>query len=169
MDDLRLTDGVVVLDPLRSSDAEEHLAGEDEELQRWLSGGVSTLDHVVAYLRTVDEQWRNRGPIFHFAIRVAPRDELAGTIDLQFDQEFTGADQVNLAYGLYPQWRSLGLATRAVTLALAFLRDHTDARVAVIRTDRANHTSAAVGRRTGFVAVPPLDAADGMDRFERAL
>lgn len=165
--DLSLSDGTVRLDPLRPSDADAHFAGEDVELQSWLSGGVSTLEVVRAYLQTVDERWRARGPIFHFAVRVEPDRHLAGTIDVQFDQDYTRAGQVNLAYGLYPQWRRRGLATRAVNLSLQFLRDHTDAREALIRADPRNRASGDVARRAGFTLVRPAGGADPMDHYER--
>ncbi|MET0692345.1 MAG: GNAT family N-acetyltransferase [Propionibacteriaceae bacterium] len=167
VDTLRLSDGVISLDPLRASDAEEHLRGEDEELQRWLSGGKSTIEGVRAYLGKVDRQWQARGPVFHFAVRVEPHLALAGTIDLQFDQPYARCHQVNLAYGIYPQWRRRGFATRAVNLSIQFLRDHTDAQEALIRTERANRASAMVAERAGFTAVPQLSDHQGMIHFER--
>jgi hypothetical protein len=47
-----LTDGVVFLRPLTAEDAAEHLAGEDEEMAKWLSGGRSTLENVQALQAT---------------------------------------------------------------------------------------------------------------------
>jgi RimJ/RimL family protein N-acetyltransferase len=169
VDELCLGDGVVSLDPLRSSDAEEHLRGEDEELQRWLSGGKSTLEGVSTYLRQVDREWQARGPIFHFAVRVEPHRALAGTIDVQFDQPYARSNQVNLAYGIYPEWRRRGFATRAVNLSLQFLREHTDAREALIRSDPGNRASALVAEGTGFTTVPLVSDHGGMIHFERAV
>ena len=45
-----LSDGVVLLRPLSRSDACDHLAGEDEELVRWLNGGPGTVDTVARHI-----------------------------------------------------------------------------------------------------------------------
>lgn len=164
---ISLTDGVVTLDPLRATDASEHLAGEDVELQRWLSGGRSTPEGVAAYLRTVEEHWRSQGPIFHFAIRFGVDLRLTGTIDVQLEQDYTRHGQANLAYGVYPQWRHRGIATRAVNLALRFLRDYTDAEEALIRADPRNQASVEVARRTGFTLVAASDGVGSLDHYER--
>lgn len=164
---ISLTDGVVTLDPLRATDAQEHLAGEDVELERWLSGGRSTPESVAAYLSIVEDRWRARGPIFHFAIRFGDDLRLAGTIDVQLEQDYTRPGQANLAYGLYPQWRHRGIATRAVNLALRFLRDHTDVGEALIRTDPRNQASAEVACRAGFTQVAAGNGAGSMDHYER--
>jgi hypothetical protein len=47
----KLTDGVVFLRPLCAEDAAEHLAGEDDEMAKWLSGGRSTLANVQKIVR----------------------------------------------------------------------------------------------------------------------
>ena len=48
-----LTDGVVVISPLRWEDAAPHLAGEDAELVRWLNGGPGSRATVHAHVRSV--------------------------------------------------------------------------------------------------------------------
>jgi len=164
-----LTDGVVTLNPLRAADAEVHLAGEDAELQRWLSGGRSTPEGVAAYLAEVERRWEHGGPVFNFAIRYGHDLQLVGTIDVQLEPDYARPGQANLAYGLYPQWRHRGLASRAVQLALRFLRDRTDAREALIRTDPLNQSSAEVARRTGFVLLTSADGDGSMDHYVRAV
>jgi hypothetical protein len=56
-----LTDGVIFLRPLHLADAVDHLAGEDEEMAKWLSGGHSTLATVQGYITSCEEHWRNNG------------------------------------------------------------------------------------------------------------
>lgn len=165
-----ISDGVIVLRPLRIEDAAEHLAGEDAELVRWLNGGPGTIDSVQRHVEVVQQMWENQGPIFTFAIRLLAEDTLVGTIDVQLNQEAYGSDQANLAYGLYPDWRGRGFATRAVNLALKFLRTGTTVRSALIRTEPANLSSAAVAVRARFtLTAPAAKAGDGHDWYEHAL
>jgi RimJ/RimL family protein N-acetyltransferase len=144
------SDGVVLIRPLAVSDAEVHFAGEDDELVRWLSGGRSTLESNRAFIADTLRMWRAGGPQFVFGIRWAATDEPAGTVDARTREDFLGPGQVNVAYGLYPQWRGRGIATRAVGLMMDFLRTLPGVTEAVIRVDPANPRSAAVARRAGF-------------------
>jgi hypothetical protein len=57
----KLSDGVIFLQPLRAENAAEHLAGEDQEMARWLSGGRSTLANVQGYIASSQENWRSGG------------------------------------------------------------------------------------------------------------
>jgi len=56
-----LTDGVIFLRPLHLGDAVDHLAGEDEEMAKWLSGGRSTLAGVQSYITSSEEHRRLAG------------------------------------------------------------------------------------------------------------
>ncbi|MGW0291172.1 GNAT family N-acetyltransferase [Streptomyces tuirus] len=115
--EVKLSDGIITLSPLCLDDAEAHLAGEDEMLVRWLSGGPGTREGVETYTRRCRDQWDAAGPLRAFGIRVGTENTLAGTIDLRFVAEDLSPGQVNVAYGLYPSWRGRCLATRAVLLA----------------------------------------------------
>ncbi|WAP51477.1 hypothetical protein OL239_16940 [Arthrobacter sp. ATA002] len=57
-----LTEGVVRLSPLDLTDVVPHLAGEDTELVRWLSGGIGTRRSVEDYIRRcmAHPEWRGR-------------------------------------------------------------------------------------------------------------
>jgi hypothetical protein len=55
MPDVRLVDGAITVSPLRLDDLDTHLAGEDEQLVRWLNGGLSTRGSTEAYLRRREE------------------------------------------------------------------------------------------------------------------
>ncbi|MER6379387.1 GNAT family N-acetyltransferase [Streptomyces sp. NPDC001250] len=105
MHEVKLSDGIITLSPLRLDDVEAHLAGEDELLVDWLNGGPGTREGVEAYFQHCREQWEAAGPLGAFGIRVGPDEALAGTIDLRFVGEGLAPDRVNVAYGLYPSWR----------------------------------------------------------------
>lgn len=150
MDDVKLSDGVVTLSPLHLDDVDEHLAGEDEMLVRWLNGGPGTRAGTEAYFRHCIEQWVTRGPLRSFGIRVAAQSTLAGTVDLRFAMAGLVPGQVNIAYGLYPAWRGQGLATRAVRLVCQYAAAE-GATQGVIQVDPENPGSAAVARRSGFI------------------
>jgi RimJ/RimL family protein N-acetyltransferase len=165
-----VSDGEVTLSPLTLSDVDDHLAGEDDALARWLNGGRGTHETVEAHLRRCTREWEADGPIRAFGIRIGALAMLAGTVEVQFDQPYLAADQVNISYGIYPAWRGRGLAARAVQLAC----QHAIARGAsraVIRTDARNPASAAVARRAGFVHLGRQTEEDAVetDWFERRL
>lgn len=165
-----ISDGVIVLRPLNVEDADDHLAGEDAELVRWLNGGPGTKESVRRHIEHVQQMWRNNGPVFTFAVLLLAEDTLIGTIDVQLHQDAYRADQANLAYGLYPAWRGHGFATRAVRLALKFLRPEATVHSALIRADPANLSSAAVAIRAGFkLARPAAETEDGHDWYELVL
>ncbi|WP_405911479.1 GNAT family N-acetyltransferase [Streptomyces longwoodensis] len=160
MHEVKLSDGVIALSPLRLDDAEAHLAGEDEPLVRWLSGGPGTREGVEAYIRHCREQWETSGPLRAFGIRVGADETLAGTIDLRFAAEGLAPGQVNVAYGLYPSWRGRGLATRAVLLVSRYAASE-GGKDAVIRVEPENAASAAVAQRAGFIPGKHSHGEDG--------
>lgn len=160
MREVRLSDGIIALSPLRPEDTTAHLAGEDERLVRWLSGGTSTREDVEAYIRHCEEQWETAGPLRAFGIRAGTDGTLAGTIDVRFAVDGLAPGQVNVAYGLYPPWRGHGLATRAVLLVTRYVASE-GGKEAVIRVDPENPASAAVARRAGFIPGKHTHDEDG--------
>ncbi|GAA2985573.1 hypothetical protein JCM13580A_02730 [Streptomyces drozdowiczii] len=164
MHDVKLSDGVVTLSPLRLDDVRAHLAGEDELLVRWLNGGPGTREGVEAYIRHCREQWDTAGPLRAFGIREDVDGVLAGTVDLRFVGEGLAPGQVNVAYGLYPSWRGRGLATRAVLLACQYAA-RVGGEQAVIQVEPENPASAAVAQRAGFIPGRPTHGKDGT-RFD---
>ncbi|MFG2332361.1 GNAT family N-acetyltransferase [Streptomyces sp. NPDC048604] len=170
MPEVKLTDGIITLTPLGPDDVEPHLAGEDEQLVRWLNGGPGTREGVEAYFRHCREQWDTAGPLRAFGIRVGAEGTLAGTVDLRFEGEGLAPGQVNVAYGLYPSWRGRGLATRAVLLASKYAADAGGAE-AVIQVEPENPSSAAVAERAGFTPRRGTQCKDGthFDRYIRDL
>lgn len=155
-----------MLRPLTHDDVVEGPAGDDE-LAGWLNDGPRGGDTVHRHISRGTEQWVAGGPNFSFAIRTVADDVFVGTIDVQLDQHFLTAGQANLAYLLYPLWRGCGFATRAVLLAVGFLRRHTDIREAIILTPPGNPASAAVAVRAGFHAAGQGD--DGQHVLNRHL
>jgi RimJ/RimL family protein N-acetyltransferase len=164
---VELTDGTITLRPLRPADAAAHLAGEDDELVKWLNGGVGTPATVAAHIDRAAAMWAAGGSIFNFGIRTAATDTLAGAIDVQLDQPYAANNQANLAFGLYPPWRGRGRATRAVLLAVRFLLQHTHIEEALIRVDPHNSASAAVARRAHFRHIGKDNASENYEWFVR--
>ncbi|MEH0638841.1 GNAT family N-acetyltransferase [Streptomyces bottropensis] len=160
MHEVKLSDGIITLSPLRLDDVEAHLAGEDELLVRWLNGGPGTREGVEAYFRHCQEQWETAGPLRAFGIRVGADEVLAGTVDLRFAGEGLAPGQVNVAYGLYPSWRGRGLATRAVLLASQYAANE-GKKEAVIQVEPENPASAAVAQRAGFTPGKQTHSKDG--------
>jgi hypothetical protein len=62
LDTPKLMDGVIFLRPQTAKDAADHLAGEDEEMAKWVSGGRGTPATVETFIRNNQESWRNGGP-----------------------------------------------------------------------------------------------------------
>ena len=166
----QLRDGVVLLRPLTRSDAPDHLAGEDEELVRWLNGGPGTVETVARHIAAAQEMWMAGGPTLSFAIRSALDDRLAGTIDIQMQPDHAPQGFANLAYGLYAPYRGRGWASRAVELAVEFLSRRGGTSDVLIRVDPANRASIAVAKRTGFsVYAEPKDTPDAHIWYRRNL
>lgn len=162
------SDGTVTLRPLTHEDVGGTQPGqEDDELSRWLNSGAGSTETVHQHVAHGVEQWVSGGPNFRFAITTSADDALVGTIDVQLDQPFLTAGQANLAYLLYPLSRGRGFATRAVRLAVDFLRRYTDVRQALILTGVENPASAAVAQRAGFQ--PAGQGDDGRHVLNRHL
>jgi RimJ/RimL family protein N-acetyltransferase len=158
--DAPLTDGTVTLTPLGPGDLDAHLAGEDEELVRWLTGAPVTPASLRAHLDRCERWWAQGGPFHNFGIRIGEDHRLGGTIEVQIGQDDLKPGQANLAYGLYPQWRGKGLATRAVLLACEYAA-RLGCAEAVIRCEPANTRSAAVAARAGFAFLQRRSEPDG--------
>lgn len=156
---------MIMLRPLVHEDAGEHLAGEDDELARWLGEGRSTPATVHRYIARSMALWAAGGPTFCFGIRTVSGDVLVGTLELQLEKPYLAAGQANLAYGLYPRWRGQGFATRAVLLAVEFARRNTGVREVLILTSTGNPASSAVAFRAGFRPAGQIDdESDVLDR-----
>ncbi|HEY2117327.1 MAG TPA: GNAT family protein [Candidatus Angelobacter sp.] len=164
-----LTDGVIFLRPQSAEDAADHLAGEDEEMAKWLSGGRSTLSGVEAFIRNNQESWRNGGPRRAFGVFDCASNRLIGFIEVNLAR-LANPDEVNVSYGIFPQWRRKGLALRAIDLMDQYLRTATEARQIVLRIFPANTASLKLAEKAGFTFHGLFDEPEGrMARYVRKL
>jgi RimJ/RimL family protein N-acetyltransferase len=162
-----LTDGVIFLRPLAAEDAADHLAGEDEEMAKWLSGGRSTLSGVEAFIRNNQESWRSGGPRRAFGVFDCASTRLIGFIEVNLAR-LVNPGEVNVSYGIFPQWRRRGLALRAIDLMDQYLRSATEARQIVLRIFPANTASLKLAEKAGFTFCGLFDEPEGrMARYVR--
>jgi RimJ/RimL family protein N-acetyltransferase len=151
----------ISLRALTRSDAEAHLAGEDEQTVRWLSGGASTLESTT---RWIDQLVRNaqtgRGTQ---GFGVCLDGRLAGYVDCNPDvRDGLEPGDVNISYAVHPWARGRGIAVEAVRLICDFLREHQIATRAAIRVDPDNQASVRVAEKSGFSYL--YDFVSGTDK-----
>lgn len=147
----QFTDGVITIRPFELTDAAEHLAGEDDEQIKWLSGGKGTLAGIQDWIARAQRFWSDGGPVFTFAI-VDASETVVGMVEANTDRAMIPdlqAGDANISYGLYPFARRQGYATRAVHLAMGFIASRGIQR-AVIRVHPDNARSLLVPQRCGF-------------------
>jgi RimJ/RimL family protein N-acetyltransferase len=167
-----LTDGEILLRPLNQVDAAEHLAGEDEEQVRWLSGRPATIDSVRAWISRNERDWQTNGPRRNFGIVELASGRLAGNIEAQLALPDLAPGEANIAYAVFPSWRGRGIATRAVVLVLRWLKTVPSVHTALIRVHPDNSPSLAVARAAGFHETGTTTSEeDGtrLHRFEQSL
>jgi RimJ/RimL family protein N-acetyltransferase len=166
-----LTDGVVTLRPMTPADAERHLAGEDEPTARFLSGGRSTMETVLASIERNRVSRETSGPVRSFGICVAATGTLVGMVEANMAAPGFRPGVANISYGLYPEARGNGYATRAVDLLTRYLVDHTAADVAAIQVHPENLPSARLPGRIGFrfLGVRKTSESDRMMTYAKSL
>jgi RimJ/RimL family protein N-acetyltransferase len=144
----RLSDGVVVLDRHRLSDADAHLAGEDEEQARrfgWYPA-ASTRVGVRRAIRRWQRQWSSGGARRAFAIRDGQTGALAGGCEVRVGED----GLAEISYWVFPPFRGRGFARRAIGLACewAFAELRVERMEIYVEPDNAASRSAAL--RAGF-------------------
>lgn len=150
MDPLLLSDGVILLRPLKAGDGPAHLVGEDEAIAAYLSGGKSSEETVISYIERSLDDWRNNGPKRAFGIFTCADASLIGSVEADLSSPTLQPGQVNISYSVFSEWRRQGIAVRAVRLMCEYLRTGTNAHEAIIRTAPGNHASAKVAEKAGF-------------------
>lgn len=158
-----LTDGVVNLQPFSLEEAETHLLSEDNEQEKWLSGGKSTLSSVQEWIKNNQEHWKNDGPVYNFAIWSTAENLLVGMVEANVAyREIPGLlpGDANISYGIYPQARGNGYSTRAVNLICGFLKKKGIDR-AVIRIDPENVWSLKIPIACAFQEIDRLSTPEG--------
>jgi|ERR1043166_2622818 RimJ/RimL family protein N-acetyltransferase len=167
LDTPKLMDGVIFLRPQTAKDAADHLAGEDEEMAKWVSGGRGTPATVETFIRNNQESWRNGGPRRSFGVFDCASHRLIGFIEVNLAR-VVSAGEVNISYGIFPQWRRKGLALRAIDLMGEYLRTATNASKMVLRIVPANTASLKLAEKAGFTFQGVFDEPEGrMARYVR--
>jgi len=162
-----LTDGVILLRPLTTEDAVDHLAGEDEEIAKWLSGGRSTLANVEKAILNWQQNWQTGGPRRAFGVFDCATDRLVGFVEVNLAR-IAEPGQVNVSYGVFREWRRQGLAVRAINLMDQYLRTTKEARQIVLRIAPANVASLKFAEKAGFTFRGLFDEPEGrMARYVR--
>lgn len=162
-----LSDGVVFLRPLHQRDAADHLAGEDDAIAKWLSGGRSTLAAVQSYIASSDEHWRTEGPRRAFGIFDARTKQLIGSIEANFAIP-PAPGQVNVSFGVFPDWRGKGIAQRALDLMSSYFKSTMDVRQMALRVSVENLASMRAIEKAGFQFAGIFDELEGaMARYVR--
>jgi RimJ/RimL family protein N-acetyltransferase len=160
LDQPRLTDGVIFLKPLIPDDVSDHLAGEDDEMAKWVSGGRSTLANVKEFIQNCPENRRNGGPRRTFGIFDCATTRLVGFIEANL-AFLRNPNQVNVSYGVFLEWRGQGLALRAIELMDQYLRIATEARQMVLRIAPTNSASLRIAEKGGFTFCGVFDEPEG--------
>jgi RimJ/RimL family protein N-acetyltransferase len=134
------------LRPLVLGEAEEWLAGEDDEQIRWFEAPApSTLSDVTRAIGEWQSSWRDLGPVRHWGIRPLDADTLFGGVELRE----LGDAVVNLSYLVFPPYRRAGIAVSASKVALRYATKEMGARQAMVKVLQGNEASLAVARRLG--------------------
>lgn len=149
-------------------DAAAYLAGEDDEMANWVSGGRSTLATVKAFIENSQESWRCGGPRRPLGIFDSQTDRVIGFIEMNLAMLEPG--QVNISYGIFRDYRGQGLTARAIELIAEYLRSETGARQMVLQIAPDNTRSLKVAEKAGFVFVGVFDTPGGrLARYIRNL
>ena len=163
-----LSDGVLLLEPLVVDDAEEWLAGEDEEQWRWFEAPrPAQLLDVQNFIVSCQESWRIMGDHRHWGIRRLGTEFLLGGVDLRV----LGNDEVNISYVVFPQYRRQGIARRALRLALNYAVTSMGARTVVIKMLQENVNSKNLALSLGaiYTGEEPSDAGKTFEVFKMNL
>jgi RimJ/RimL family protein N-acetyltransferase len=144
----RLEDGVVSLDAHTLADVTAQVAGEDPEQARRFGWHPkrSTPATVTAAIEAWQAQWAAGGPKRAFAVRELAGGALAGGCELRMESD----GRATMSYWIFPPFRGLGLATRAVRLATAWAFAELDMGRVELHIEADNDASHAVARRAGF-------------------
>lgn len=163
-----LTDDVLVLKPLVAADAEEWLAGEDEEQLRWFEAPrPAQLSDIQRFIAGCQESWRKMGDHRHWGIRRIESGCLVGGVDLRD----LGNGEVNLSFVVFPPFRRQGVARRASRLALNYATISMDARTVVIKMlpDNVRSKNLALSIGANYIGEEPSDAGKTFDVFKMSL
>lgn len=158
---MELKDDTLIIKPFELRDALAHLAGEDAEQIRWVSGAKSTMESVEDWIRRNQEFSKSDGPVFNFAVWAG--GQLVGMVEANTDvQQAEGIQKgdANISYAIYPKFRGKRYATMAVHLMLEYLKQRTLKR-AVLRIKAGNIGSLRIPIACGFQEIEEIDTKEG--------
>jgi RimJ/RimL family protein N-acetyltransferase len=144
----RLTDDVIVLDGHTLTDADAHLAGEDEEQARrfgWYPAR-STAEGVRQAIEKWQRQWESRSATRVFAIREQQTGALAGGCEVRLGDNRIG----EMSYWVFPPFRRQGYASRAIGLLCEWAFAELGVERMEIYVEPDNAASRGAARRAGF-------------------
>ena len=152
MEGVVLTGRTIRLVPVVLEEADEWLAGEDEEQIRWFDApGAAELPDVVRAINEWQASWREMGPVRHWGIRPLDSDLLLGGVEVRDGGD--GDRSVNLSFLVFPPYRRRGIAVEASRLALDYAVREMGATHALIKMAEENEISLAVARRLGAIPI----------------
>lgn len=134
------------LQPMVLDEAEEWLAGEDDEQIRWFEApGPATMSNVVRAITEWQASWESHGGICQWGIRPLDSDTILGGVDLRN----LGNGEVNLSYTVFPPYRRRGIAVEASKLAIDYAAREMGTKRVFVKMLQENDVSLAVARRLG--------------------
>jgi RimJ/RimL family protein N-acetyltransferase len=130
------------------------------QIAKWLSGGRSTLPTVQGYITSCEEHWRTGGSLRAFGIFDCASNQLIGSIEANLAYRSVPGE-MNVSYGVFPDWRGKGIAGRALHLLSSYLRSSTEVRQMVVRITSENSPSLRVMEKAGFKFLGIFDEPAG--------
>lgn len=158
---MEIVNSKITLRPFTLDDVDEHLNGQDDEQTRWM-GGKSTKESVTNWVLRSQEDWKNNGPVYTFAV-VNKTGDLIGMIDANTDyKELDGVSEgeANISYSIYPKFRGKGYAGEAISLIEKFLSER-NINKSVIRVSPQNTASLRVPEKLGYSNKGQIATRDG--------
>jgi ribosomal-protein-alanine N-acetyltransferase len=152
-----LTGESIRLQPVVLEEAEEWLAGDDEEAVRGFEApGPATLSNVVRAINEWQSSWEVLGGVRQWGIRPRESDALLGGVDLRKLDN----GEVNLSYLVFPRHRRQGIAVEASRLAIDYAKREMGATRVIVKMLPEDEASLAVARQLGAkpIGTGPSDA-----------
>ncbi len=145
----QLTDGVVILRPLRTDDVDDlyALTNLPEVVNSTVPPVPPDPAEIALRCARAPSRWL-AGERIDLTIRDAATGRFTGEIGLYYQEPTTG--QAMIGYSMAPKWRGRGFATRAVRLVADWAFGHTDIARLIAGTAPSNVASQRVLEHVGF-------------------